>query len=81
MRTCKNLSSQGSGVCDRKNFEKLSLMRKFQIFSSVFPPVSLDLYGQTYMHRRCIYVLCIKKELAISGLMESDVIRSVWLDI
>ena len=35
---------------------------------------------QTYVHI-CIGSACIKKELAISGLMESDVIRSVWLDI
>ena len=48
--------------------------------SSVCSSVSLDLYGQTYMHTAKASEY-IKKELAISGLMESDVIRSVCLDI
>ena len=32
-------------ISDRKKFKNLSLLRKFKILPSVFPPVCLDIYG------------------------------------
>ena len=35
-------------ICDRKDFDKFSLLRKLQILPSVFPPERLDLFAYTY---------------------------------